>query len=333
MSKLLSICIPTFEREDLFKLCIESLERNIATIEKNTEIEVIVSINDSSKYKQSILNQYKILEDYLVVIQNSKNIGGDKNIINCYKKASGKYIWIIGDDDYILDGGIACLIREIKEKNPSCLFINSYGYRKSYNEKPVSNEPSYSCNFNNFIEKISYKSTFISSIVLNSELVDYITAIQFENTSLYQFNLLLQASAHDNNLYIGKYLVAAKINHNYNYDFHDVFVRNYQQQLLLYLDKDVYKKVMVKTILLFYSQYFFHKRLRNIPIDNLIAFDSSLFSFLSYRIIRVIALLPRWAALTYGVIVISFSRIRYGDTILLISKLLLKFKVSSKEKY
>ena len=50
---------------------------------------------------------------------------------------------------------------------------NSYGYKKSYDEKPVFNELTYSYDFNHFIEKVSYRSTFISSIIVNRELVDF----------------------------------------------------------------------------------------------------------------------------------------------------------------
>ena len=127
-------------------------------------------------------------------------------------------------------------------------------------------------------------------------------------------------------------LPAAKINHEYNYNFYEVFVKNFSQQLLLYLDSNIYKKVIVKTILLFYSQYFLHKRLNCMTIDNLTKFDSSLNNLLAYRIVRLIVKLPRWAALIYGVLVIVLSRIRYGDIFLLISKLLLKIRVSFMEK-
>ncbi len=332
MSKLLSICIPTYQREDLFELCIKSLETNIIAMDENIELEILVSINDSSNYKLDVLSKYKSLKQHLVIIQNSENIGGDKNIINCYKKASGKYIWVVGDDDYILEDSIAYLIKEIRDKELSCIFLNSYGYKKSYDEKPIFNELTYAYDFNHFIEKVSYRSTFISSIIVNRELVDFSDAVHSENTSLYQLNLLLQASSHNNNLYIGKFMIAAKINYEYNYDFYEIFVNNYSQQLLSYLDSDIYKKVLIKTILLFYSQYFLYRRLNHISIDNLIEFDSSLSRYLSYRIIRPIVILPRWAALIYGVSVIALSRIRYGDIFLLISKLLLKIRVSSMDK-
>ncbi len=332
MSKLLSICIPTYERNDLFELCIASLDRNIKDIEDETEIEIIVSINDSSSIKHDILHKYKSLEKILVIHQNSINIGGDQNIISCYKKATGKYIWILGDDDYIHHKGVDYLLMKIKEKNPSCIFINSHGYKKSYNEKPYSLKSSFSLNFNEFITKISYKSTFISSIVLCNKLIDFNSASCFERTSLYQLNLLLQTAKNGNNLYIGRYLVAAKINHKYNYNFHDVFISNYKHLLSLHLEKNIYEKVIIKTILLFYSQYLFHQRLNNKLIRNLIKFDTSLHDFRSYKIIRPIASLPRWAAIIYGFIVIVLSRIRYGDIILLISKLLVRFNITSREK-
>ena len=56
MSKLLSICIPTYQREDLFELCIKSLETNIIAMDENIELEILVSINDSSNYKLDVLS-------------------------------------------------------------------------------------------------------------------------------------------------------------------------------------------------------------------------------------------------------------------------------------
>ena len=84
LPKLLSICIPTYERNDLFDLCLSSIEDNLKELCDPEDIEVIISINDIGKEKKILIEKYIVLKTVSKVYQNKGNIGGDKNIVNLY---------------------------------------------------------------------------------------------------------------------------------------------------------------------------------------------------------------------------------------------------------
>ncbi len=122
MSKpLLSICIPTYNRAD--KLY-HSLEKILASISSHSsQIEVIVSDNASDDSTQEIIaklkKQYPILQNY----RNSENLGFNCNIFALSDKyATGKYLWILGDDDFI-DACAVNTVIEIIKQNPLIEFI------------------------------------------------------------------------------------------------------------------------------------------------------------------------------------------------------------------
>jgi abequosyltransferase len=43
-------------------------------------------------------------------IRNETNIGPDANFEQCFSQAHGKYVWIVGDDDIVLQGGVAVIL-------------------------------------------------------------------------------------------------------------------------------------------------------------------------------------------------------------------------------
>ena len=326
MPKLLSICIPTYERNDLFDLCLSSIEDNLKELCDPEDIEVIISINDVGKEKKILIEKYILLNTVSKVYQNKGNIGGDKNIINCYLKAVGKYIWVIGDDDFMIKGSLSYLVNKIKDNSFSSVYVNSYGYDESIDEKPISTNKSEVLNYNSFFSKIAYRGTFISSVIIKKELIDFNQAEKYISSSLYQLVLIIQASKNDNNLYMDRYHIAAKINRNYDYDFYSVFVKNYINIIKDNFDVKTYNKIIRKTILLFYSQYFFYNKLNNRSTDNLDMFQDNLCEFRLFRMINIINLLPKPFSLIYGILIIIISRLIYGDLLLLVSKSLIRLK-------
>lgn len=150
MEKLLSICIPTYNRKnELIKLLDFLLSENIHTY---NSIELIVSDN-GSKY-----NAYDILSYYQKKIKNMKinifpsNVGVIKNFRTVVSMSNSKYVWIIGDDDILYKGIINKVARCLAEnKNISHIFINHCTSRnnKIISSKVYNGKTGY---FNNGIE-------------------------------------------------------------------------------------------------------------------------------------------------------------------------------------
>jgi len=99
----LSICIPTYNRSKHLNNCLYSIysAHLLATI----DYEICVSDNCSSDNTGKIVSEApsNLLVRY---IKNDRNIGVARNIINVVAMAKGEYVWLIGDDDLLLEDSL-----------------------------------------------------------------------------------------------------------------------------------------------------------------------------------------------------------------------------------
>lgn len=122
---IFSICIPTFNREDHLNNCLNSILVSSKNV-KNFNFEVCVSDNNSNYDVEKIINKYKVSLD-IKLNKNKKNLGFSLNAIQSVKMASGKYVWMIGNDDLLLPETLACIKKLIEDnQNVEFFFINSY---------------------------------------------------------------------------------------------------------------------------------------------------------------------------------------------------------------
>lgn len=107
--KLLSICVPTYNRSD----DIESLYRDFlskALEVYGDDIEVVVC--DNSDNDHAVLNQ-KSLGEGVRYFKNEFNLGFAGNILRCVKESQGKFIWIISDNDPVIWNGFQSMLADL----------------------------------------------------------------------------------------------------------------------------------------------------------------------------------------------------------------------------
>ncbi len=118
---LLSICIPTYNRPNQLKNCLNSIAK-----QKSKNFEVCISDNASN------INLLKIIKPYkkkfkINYKKNKKNLGFAMNVLKVSQMAEGKFIWFLGDDDLLTPNSINHLIQLIKKnKKINFYWINSY---------------------------------------------------------------------------------------------------------------------------------------------------------------------------------------------------------------
>ena len=121
---LLSICIPTFNRNEY----IEELLNNVisqVTCYKD-EVEVLVSDNHSYMSCENIVKN--ISERFQISIKfyyQEENIGGESNFAFLINESKGKYLHILGDDDLYAPYLYSCLIPSLKLKDYGLICLNS----------------------------------------------------------------------------------------------------------------------------------------------------------------------------------------------------------------
>ena len=112
MKPLLSICIPTYNRADLLRECLECLAAEITPF--GDEVELIVSDNCSTDRTRDVVEQMS-KKAKIRYNRNNTNLGCAGNIkILVEQLATGEFCWLIGDDDIVRKGAIPKVLNIIK---------------------------------------------------------------------------------------------------------------------------------------------------------------------------------------------------------------------------
>lgn len=124
----MSICIPTYNREELLKKNLE----NIVFQAKKFNIPIYVSDNNSSDKTKEMVENIKKKYEYVFYQKNTKNLGFDKNILKLIEMSKTDYCWIFGDDDFLENNAIEIVYNKICEINPSLIVVNASVYNKTF---------------------------------------------------------------------------------------------------------------------------------------------------------------------------------------------------------
>jgi len=121
---ILSICIPSYNRANHLRRCLETISIAIAKCGGN--VEVCISDNGSTDHTQDVINTFK--DDLrLITHKNEKNLGVARNILKSVDISSGEFVWLVGDDDLMPANSILNLLTLInRNKSVDFFYLNAY---------------------------------------------------------------------------------------------------------------------------------------------------------------------------------------------------------------
>ncbi len=93
---LVSLCIPVYNGGAMLHRAIESCLR-----QSYQNIEIIVGDNASEDETAEIARQYSLLDKRVRYFRNERNIGAPENFIKLFRAASGKFVQLLGHDDWL----------------------------------------------------------------------------------------------------------------------------------------------------------------------------------------------------------------------------------------
>ena len=230
---LLTIAIPTYNRSKLLDICLQSIYDEIKSFKNNEHclIKIYVSDNASSDDTPQIISSHLLKAEVdFKSIRNDVNIGAERNVVQCYSSANTPYVWILGDDDLIVPGGLRKVLYVLQSKQVDIIYLNSRWFTGEYTcdkEKVGKTCLSQYTSSLVFVRRTNIKLTFLSAIVVRSGVNIKCNAHVTAGSNLPQFGWILPLLIDGNNfIVIENIVVAAKGSNSGGYSLVEVFGYN-----------------------------------------------------------------------------------------------------------
>jgi glycosyltransferase involved in cell wall biosynthesis len=218
---LLTIAMPTYNRAQFLDGSLAIIKSQFIALKYN--VEIIVSDNCSSDNTKDVVEKYICGGLPIKYIKNQKNLGMDGNFVQCFRMAKGRYVWCLGDDDYLAEGALDYLLAILHNKNYGLIHC---AVRPKRSESCVEY-----ANIRKYIADVSYWITFISANIVSTDFVQEIDFEKYMGTFFTLIPLYMTAAIESPyNAYVNKRLFRdlgkdAKTNGGYN--LFEIFLENY----------------------------------------------------------------------------------------------------------
>ena len=106
---LLTIAIPTFNRENELRSCLDAFCPQLTD-----EVKLVVRDNCSTNYNFKGFIAPYIKKYCIETFQNPVNIGGDANIARMFEECDTEWLWVCGDDDTPTSTAVSDVLAMIK---------------------------------------------------------------------------------------------------------------------------------------------------------------------------------------------------------------------------
>lgn len=252
---LLSICIPTWNRAFFLNESLNRLSQEYEKIDK-AEVEIFVSDNCSDDNTEEVVLGF-IKKGFAVTYnKNKENIGAAGNFLLCINRAKGKYILLLGDDDYLCENALAYILNLIRNKEYGLIHIsNSSKMKEPFCEHDDAES---------FLKKVSFWITFMSGNLFRKDIVSkIINPERYIPTRLLQMAFFVtSALSYDKNLIIknkGIMQIGVDVKNNGGFNPYEIFVKNYLEiwdefrvkglisnSFFSYIKKDLYLNLILE---------------------------------------------------------------------------------------
>lgn len=169
MAARLSICIPTYNRSEFLKECMNSVLASVAG--RGSEVEIVVSDNASTDGTADVVRAFQKTCPWIRFSRNEQNIGAERNFHLLATLAQGTNIWIFGDDDKMEPEAVARVLEKI-DAGYSLVICNysvwdkAYSYMKSNDGLHIGKDRIFE-DRNELLRRFNLHLSYISSVVIS----------------------------------------------------------------------------------------------------------------------------------------------------------------------
>ena len=219
---LLSICIPTYNRDSYLK---EALD-NITTDQSFDErVEIIISDNASTDNTELVAKEYVKKFPNIKYFKNDENIK-DYNFYLALSRGNAKYVRLFNDTLRFKEGALAYMLDVIEksQENTPLFFYQNIPFLNNKNSQICTN------NLNFFLKNTSFWVTWIGNMGnWRQEIINIETPNKYSKLQLSQVDWTYQiCQKHKFNIiHFGDFTISATIKNKGGYNLFKVFINNY----------------------------------------------------------------------------------------------------------
>jgi abequosyltransferase len=231
---LLTIGIPTYNRRPYLQRCVESIMASLSGCD--VRIELLISDNasndDTQTYLDSLLASLPASDNIVRIIRQANNIGAERNFRALTKAASGRFIWVIGDDDLLEIGAVPLVIEKIMD-GASSIVCNYSVWDKDLARLIAArglniNQDARVSSKNSVMSLFGLNIGYISSVVMNRALFLTLDDSEYESLTSYGFPFMYAAYVglhiECKLAYISEPIVVNRSGNSGGYDWYRYFV-------------------------------------------------------------------------------------------------------------
>lgn len=201
-NKLLSIAIPTWNRAQVLNQSLSFLLPQVDNLKEY--IQFIISDNNSDDNTNEIILKFK--QEYKEIewihFRQDHNTGYFGNFKKCRELSTGKYLWLLSDNEFVLSGVLQTII-DLLNQDKDIGIISLFGWlpeeTKIQNKFLIHEKASWETLLRKFGHKITGMS---ANIMLNIKNDDLFILNSFKDNSFLGFILLLNVGKYSNNIEI-----------------------------------------------------------------------------------------------------------------------------------
>jgi virginiamycin A acetyltransferase len=158
---ILTIGVPTYNRSHYLKKCLESLAESVGN---DKRFEIMIADNASTDNTPQIIESYTNRYSNFVSVRQSSNIGATRNFQYLWRNARGKYVLLVGDDDFVETVALPYIVSMLEGKDEFSLI----GLKQNNNEYQCVRDEG----INAYIRNMSFISTSIPCVIIRKNLLD-----------------------------------------------------------------------------------------------------------------------------------------------------------------
>lgn len=180
--KLLSINVPTYNRAKYLQALVDSLQVDLKEIINIVEINIVD--NCSTDDTEAVVARLAASLPCIKYHKNPENIGPIANIHKAHRLGSGRYVWVMGDDDYLVRNALSRIVRTLQSEPAAVLLSYSRvtPEGKKINDVSIGDADfSFSRNTDrHLVPRVDPLVGFISANIVDRAFIDEVSSERFE---------------------------------------------------------------------------------------------------------------------------------------------------------